>query len=84
VTAPASAITVGKLSPSDRPVWEALFHAYNVFYESRYPQEVAAWAAERGCGRVYWHTHETNATARLLYDKLASLPGFIMYNMDLP
>ena len=29
---------------------------------------------ERDCGRVYWHTHETNATARLLYDKVASCP----------
>jgi GNAT superfamily N-acetyltransferase len=45
---------------------------------------VTAWAAEQGCGRVYWHTHETNATARRLYDKLASLPGFIMYNIELP
>jgi GNAT superfamily N-acetyltransferase len=45
---------------------------------------VAAWAAEHDCTRLYWHTHETNATARLLYDKLASLPGFIMYTMDLP
>ena len=25
---------------------------------------VRDWAAEHGCGRVYWHTHETNATAR--------------------
>jgi GNAT superfamily N-acetyltransferase len=29
--------------------------------------------------RVYWHTHETNATARLLYDKLADNTGFIFY-----
>ena len=39
---------------------------------------VRVWAAERGCGRVYWHTHETNATARALYDQVASRPGFIM------
>jgi GNAT superfamily N-acetyltransferase len=152
VTGPASPITVGKLSPSDRPAWEELFHGYNTFYQSEHPQSVydrawtefqadermhalgawldgelvgithffihvattsvldscyledlftapqargrgvgralissvAAWAAERGCGRVYWHTHETNATARLLYDKMASLPGFIMYTMDVP
>jgi GNAT superfamily N-acetyltransferase len=45
---------------------------------------VADWAAERGCDRVYWHTHETNATARLLYDKMASNDGFIMYTMRLP
>jgi GNAT superfamily N-acetyltransferase len=44
---------------------------------------VRDWAAERGCGRVYWHTHETNTTARALYDKVASLPGFIMYTIEL-
>ena len=45
---------------------------------------VGEWAASRGCGRVYWHTAESNATARLLYDKVATLPGFIMYTMELP
>jgi GNAT superfamily N-acetyltransferase len=152
MSASDSVITVGRLTQADRPAWESLFHGYNEFYESQYPQSVydrawaefqadermhafgawldgelvgithffvhvqttslldscyledlftapdargrgvgralisavAAWAAEQGCGRVYWHTHETNATARLLYDKMASLPGFIMYNMDLP
>jgi GNAT superfamily N-acetyltransferase len=44
---------------------------------------VRDWAAEQGCGRVYWHTHETNATARALYDKVAALPGFIMYTIEL-
>ena len=44
---------------------------------------VRDWAAEQGCGRVYWHTHETNATARALYDKVATLPGFIMYTIEL-
>jgi GNAT superfamily N-acetyltransferase len=44
---------------------------------------VREWAAERGCGRVYWHTHETNATARTLYDKVAARPGFIMYTIEL-
>ena len=29
--------------------------------------------------RVYWLTHESNATARMLYDKLAAWPGFIVY-----
>ncbi len=47
-------------------------------------EAVAAWATERGCGRVYWHTQESNATARRLYDQVASLPGFIMYNRELP
>jgi GNAT superfamily N-acetyltransferase len=36
-------------------------------------------AREAGAARVYWHTHETNATARRLYDQVADLPGFIMY-----
>jgi len=36
-------------------------------------------AAAAGAGRVYWHTHETNVTARRLYDRVAELSGFLMY-----
>lgn len=36
-------------------------------------------AAEQGCRRVYWQTHETNATAMQLYDKLAEKSGFVVY-----
>ena len=36
-------------------------------------------ADERGCERVYWLTHETNATARALYDKVAKHRRFIQY-----
>jgi len=32
-----------------------------------------------GCTRVYWLTHETNATARKLYDQVAENTGFIVY-----
>jgi GNAT superfamily N-acetyltransferase len=32
-----------------------------------------------GCPRVYWQTHETNGTARRLYDKVAENSGFIVY-----
>jgi GNAT superfamily N-acetyltransferase len=32
-----------------------------------------------GSGRVYWQTHETNATAMLLYDKVADKSGFVVY-----
>ncbi|MGH6776479.1 MAG: GNAT family N-acetyltransferase [Bradyrhizobium sp.] len=32
-----------------------------------------------GSSRVYWQTHETNATARQLYDRIAERPGFIIY-----
>ncbi len=32
-----------------------------------------------GCGRVYWHTREGNATARLLYDQMAEGGGVAVY-----
>jgi len=28
---------------------------------------------------VYWHTHETNAVAMRLYDRVAERSGFVMY-----
>ena len=40
-------------------------------------------AAAAGAGRVYWNTHETNATARSLYDQVASRSGFIQYRKEL-
>ncbi len=40
-------------------------------------------AAAAGASRVYWHTHETNATARSLYDKVAKLSGFLQYRKEL-
>jgi GNAT superfamily N-acetyltransferase len=40
-------------------------------------------AAEAGSSRVYWNTHETNATARALYDKVATRSGFIQYRREL-
>jgi len=36
-----------------------------------------------GIKRVYWHTHESNAAGRLLYDKVARHHGFILYAHDL-
>lgn len=45
---------------------------------------VASWAAQRGCSNLYWQTHDTNATARRLYDEVASHRGFIVYTIDLP
>jgi GNAT superfamily N-acetyltransferase len=29
--------------------------------------------------RVYWHTHETNAVAMKLYDKVSERSGFVVY-----
>ena len=36
-------------------------------------------ARRAGCSRVYWQTHETNATAMQLYDKVADRSGFVVY-----
>ena len=40
-------------------------------------EAVYALADQRGAGRVYWLTHESNTTARKLYDKVARNLGFI-------
>lgn len=36
-------------------------------------------AAAGGSNRVYWMTHETNTTARTLYDRVATNSGFLIY-----
>jgi len=36
-------------------------------------------AANAGSQRVYWQTHETNATAMHLYDRVAERSGFVVY-----
>ncbi len=44
---------------------------------------VAQEARERKCDRYFWLTHQSNATARLLYDKVAKHKGFIRYDYPL-
>ena len=39
---------------------------------------------EAGCTKLYWQTHQGNATARRLYDSVAAHDGFIVYERDLP
>jgi GNAT superfamily N-acetyltransferase len=46
-------------------------------------ERVAAAAREHDCFRLYWSTQEKNATARLLYDRLAKFTGFIRYDFAL-
>lgn len=46
-------------------------------------ERVAEAARQRGAPRYYWLTHETNATARLLYDKVGRYNGFIRYDFQL-
>jgi GNAT superfamily N-acetyltransferase len=36
-----------------------------------------------GLSRVYWQTHETNATAMKLYDQVAERSGFVVYRKDI-
>jgi GNAT superfamily N-acetyltransferase len=43
---------------------------------------VYAIARSEGAERVYWQTHESNTSARLLYDKVARHAGFIVYTCD--
>ncbi len=42
-------------------------------------EAVTASARAAGVHRVHWLTHETNATARRLYDGVAERTGFIQY-----
>jgi len=46
-------------------------------------EAAAKRAKEAGAPRLYWQTQEGNATARLLYDRIAQQSGFIVYRMDL-
>ena len=36
-------------------------------------------ARAAGCARVHWLTHESNADAMLLYDRIAEKSGFVQY-----
>lgn len=40
-------------------------------------------ARREGCARVYWQTHESNAGARRLYERIAERSGFIVYRKSL-
>jgi GNAT superfamily N-acetyltransferase len=46
-------------------------------------EAVYAKARTAGCSRVYWQTHETNAVAQVLYNKVAERSGFIVYRQPL-
>jgi GNAT superfamily N-acetyltransferase len=46
-------------------------------------EQVYLRAGRAGSSRVYWHTHESNATAMNLYDKVAEKSGFVVYRKPL-
>jgi GNAT superfamily N-acetyltransferase len=43
---------------------------------------VAGEARERGASAVYWHTQEFNAPARRLYDTVARLRSWVVYEIE--
>lgn len=46
-------------------------------------EAVAERARDAGATRLYWLTHESNAVARALYDRVAQRSGFIVYRRPL-
>ena len=46
-------------------------------------EAVGVRAKAGGASRVYWNTDETNARARALYDKVATLTKFVQYRKNL-
>ncbi len=46
-------------------------------------EQVAQAAREHNASKLYWQTHQGNANARVLYDKIAHHKGFIRYDYPL-
>jgi GNAT superfamily N-acetyltransferase len=46
-------------------------------------ERVAEEARAAEYPRVYWQTHESNETARRLYDQIAEYSGFLVYRIQL-
>jgi GNAT superfamily N-acetyltransferase len=46
-------------------------------------EALVARAREIGCETVYWHTDQGNATARRLYDDVATLSPYVRYEIEL-
>ena len=46
-------------------------------------EHIYAEARENGWRRVYWQTHESNAEAQVLYNKVADRSGFIVYRKNM-
>ncbi|MFD4643802.1 GNAT family N-acetyltransferase [Lentzea sp. NPDC058436] len=46
-------------------------------------EAVTNWAEQQHCARVYWHTGESNQTARRLYDQVAERTPFVHYRIVL-
>jgi GNAT superfamily N-acetyltransferase len=42
-------------------------------------EAVSTEATARGAAHVYWHTQQFNGSARSLYDQMARLTSFVVY-----
>ena len=75
----------GTWSASDRCYLEDLFVAESARGHGAGRALIAAVveaARVHGSDRVYWHTDESNQTARALYDRIATLSGFLQYRIE--
>jgi hypothetical protein len=91
-------VRVRGLASSDREVWDGLWRRSLTFYEYELDAATtdqtfrrlvageegfaAAHAGDRGCSSVYWAPQEGNASARRLYDEVATLTGFVRYERE--
>lgn len=46
-------------------------------------ESVIAQGQEQGWGRVYWHTHDDNETARRVYDRFTPADAVVRYTVSL-
>lgn len=46
-------------------------------------EHVYEFAEQQSCNRVYWHTQESNTTARALYKNIATETDMLQYRKDL-
>lgn len=77
-----------------RSTWTTGYHCYleDLFVDeqerghgvaSDLIEYACAWASGQGCTSIGWLTHEGNARARRLYDRVAEYRGFIHYQKRL-
>jgi GNAT superfamily N-acetyltransferase len=46
-------------------------------------ESLVALAKGHGWRRVYWHTHERNYRARMLYDRVVARTDYVRYDVEL-
>lgn len=46
-------------------------------------EDLISMARDKGWSRLYWHTRQSNETARRLYDRFATADDFVRYRMVL-